>query len=268
MNQKIITKILASMILITISFANISFLGEVFAANDNLENQSTLTNNASVNFDAYFKDENGNKVHSIKANMDKELMLYVYGKVAEGYLKDIQITINNANFNIVEDKIIYGDIEDVSGNTITINRIRRDEELEVAIPVKAIKDDEISLDTFNKQNEISMKAILVRNNSKTKKISKTINTLVEWNGVAEATINQEIIKYISYIVKSLIIFLIRIYQRCISPLFPPTCRFYPTCSTYFIQALQKYGVFKGSYLGIKRILKCHPGHPGGYDPVP
>lgn len=198
MNQKIITKILAIMILITISVANISFLGEVFATNSNLENQNTLTNNASVNFDAYFKDENGNKVHTIKANMEDKLILYLYGKVAEGYLKDIQVTINNANFNIIENEITYGDIEDVSGNTITINRIRRDEELEVAIPVKAIKDDEISLDIFSKQNEISMKATLVKNNSKLKKISKTINTLVEWKGIAEATINQEIIKYVPF----------------------------------------------------------------------
>ena len=61
--------------------------------------------------------------------------------------------------------------------------------------------------------------------------------------------------------------MIRFYQRFISPLFPSTWRFYPTCSTYFIQALEKYGVFKGSYLGIKRILKCHPWHEGGYDPL-
>ena len=68
--------------------------------------------------------------------------------------------------------------------------------------------------------------------------------------------------------KYILIWLIRGYQKFISPLFPPTCRFYPTCSAYVIQALQKYGFFKGSYLGIKRILRCHPGNPGGYDPVP
>ena len=67
--------------------------------------------------------------------------------------------------------------------------------------------------------------------------------------------------------KKLMILMIRGYQKFISPLFPPTCRFYPTCSVYFIQALQKYGVLKGSFLGIKRILKCHPFHPGGYDPL-
>ncbi len=75
-------------------------------------------------------------------------------------------------------------------------------------------------------------------------------------------------KYVTLLIKKVMILLIRIYQIFISPLFPPTCRFYPTCSAYFIQALEKHGVVKGSYLGMKRILKCHPGNPGGYDPVP
>ena len=64
-----------------------------------------------------------------------------------------------------------------------------------------------------------------------------------------------------------IILIVRIYQIFISPLTPATCRFYPTCSTYFIQALEKYGLIKGTYLGIKRILRCHPWNPGGYDPL-
>lgn len=74
-------------------------------------------------------------------------------------------------------------------------------------------------------------------------------------------------KIINSIFKKIIILLIRIYQKVISPLFPPTCRFYPTCSTYFIQAVDKYGPIKGSYLGIKRIIRCRPGNPGGYDPL-
>ncbi|MGI6030012.1 MAG: membrane protein insertion efficiency factor YidD [Eubacteriales bacterium] len=68
--------------------------------------------------------------------------------------------------------------------------------------------------------------------------------------------------------KQLMVFLISLYRRFISPLKPPTCRFYPTCSTYALQAYQKYGFWKGSYLTIKRVLKCHPFHPGGYDPLP
>jgi len=67
--------------------------------------------------------------------------------------------------------------------------------------------------------------------------------------------------------KHVLIFLIRLYQKFISPLFPATCRFYPTCSEYFVQALQKYGFFKGTWLGLKRISKCHPWHEGGYDPL-
>lgn len=64
-----------------------------------------------------------------------------------------------------------------------------------------------------------------------------------------------------------LVFLVRLYQKYISPLFGPTCRFIPTCSEYTILALKKYGFFKGSFLSIKRILKCHPFHPGGYDPI-
>lgn len=62
--------------------------------------------------------------------------------------------------------------------------------------------------------------------------------------------------------------MIRIYQKCISPLFPPSCRYYPTCSQYAFQSLKKYGFIKGCFLSIKRILRCHPFHEGGYDPVP
>lgn len=74
-------------------------------------------------------------------------------------------------------------------------------------------------------------------------------------------------KYIGIFFKKIMILVIKFYQKFISPLFPSTCRFEPTCSAYFIQALEKYGAIKGSYLGIKRILKCHPWHEGGYDPL-
>jgi uncharacterized protein len=62
--------------------------------------------------------------------------------------------------------------------------------------------------------------------------------------------------------------LIKIYQYIISPIFPATCRFQPTCSSYMLEAIQKRGPFIGVFLGVKRILKCHPYHEGGYDPVP
>jgi uncharacterized protein len=67
--------------------------------------------------------------------------------------------------------------------------------------------------------------------------------------------------------KKLLIFLIVIYRRYISPLKPPSCRFTPTCSQYSIDAIEKYGWFTGSIKAIKRILRCHPFTRGGYDPV-
>lgn len=67
--------------------------------------------------------------------------------------------------------------------------------------------------------------------------------------------------------KGIIIAFIRCYQKFISPLKRPTCRFYPTCSQYAVEAVGKYGALKGSWLAIRRLLKCHPFHPGGYDPV-
>jgi len=68
--------------------------------------------------------------------------------------------------------------------------------------------------------------------------------------------------------QKIFIFIIRFYQKIISPLTPPSCRFYPTCSSYGLEAIKRYGAIKGGYLTIKRILKCHPFHPGGIDPVP
>ena len=61
---------------------------------------------------------------------------------------------------------------------------------------------------------------------------------------------------------------IRLYQRWISPHIPPSCRFYPSCSEYAAQALQRYGLAWGGWLALRRLLRCHPFHPGGYDPVP
>lgn len=58
------------------------------------------------------------------------------------------------------------------------------------------------------------------------------------------------------------------YQRLLSPLLPRACRFYPSCSTYAAEAIERYGPARGLFLAVRRILRCHPFHPGGYDPVP
>ena len=68
--------------------------------------------------------------------------------------------------------------------------------------------------------------------------------------------------------KRLLIGLIRGYKILISPLLPPACRFQPTCSEYGMEAIERFGIFRGGWMAIMRVLRCHPFHPGGYDPVP
>ena len=68
--------------------------------------------------------------------------------------------------------------------------------------------------------------------------------------------------------KYLLVAIIQVYRRVISPLLPPRCRFYPSCSQYALEALERHGVRRGVWLSVRRITRCHPGHPGGHDPVP
>ena len=70
------------------------------------------------------------------------------------------------------------------------------------------------------------------------------------------------------VVARLFVLLIRGYQVTLSPLLPSACRYQPTCSQYTLEAVERHGAFRGAWLGSKRIARCHPFHPGGYDPVP
>jgi putative membrane protein insertion efficiency factor len=73
--------------------------------------------------------------------------------------------------------------------------------------------------------------------------------------------------FVKGLAKSLALSIIRFYRCFISPLFPPCCRYEPTCSAYAYEAVLKYGVCRGMFMAVRRILRCHPFHPGGYDPV-
>lgn len=73
---------------------------------------------------------------------------------------------------------------------------------------------------------------------------------------------------IGRLVRTALVLAVRGYQVAISPLLPPSCRYYPTCSHYAVEALERYGPWRGSWLALRRILRCHPFRPGGFDPVP
>ena len=68
--------------------------------------------------------------------------------------------------------------------------------------------------------------------------------------------------------KKIAIWALSFYHYCISPFLRPSCRYYPTCSQYACEAIERYGLLKGGILALRRLLRCHPLHPGGYDPVP
>jgi putative membrane protein insertion efficiency factor len=69
-------------------------------------------------------------------------------------------------------------------------------------------------------------------------------------------------------IQKALLLVIWFYQKAVSPYLPRSCRYYPTCSAYALEAVKKYGVIKGSFLAIRRVLRCHPLHEGGFDPVP
>jgi putative membrane protein insertion efficiency factor len=68
-------------------------------------------------------------------------------------------------------------------------------------------------------------------------------------------------------VRKVLISLLKLYKIAISPMLPPSCRFVPTCSEYAREAIERYGALRGTWMGLRRLLRCHPFHPGGYDPV-
>jgi len=77
-----------------------------------------------------------------------------------------------------------------------------------------------------------------------------------------------IVPSLAAVARELVVLPIRLYQYCISPLFPAACRFYPSCSAYVLQAVLRHGIARGGWFGLCRLARCHPWSPGGYDPVP
>lgn len=213
MNQKLWTKVLATFLVFTLTCANFILLGmytgSSYATSDELEKQITATNNANVEFDAYFKDEKGNKTHQMKQSMSAEGMrLYLSIQVKKGYLKDAQVQVlgqNNtsSNFKITNSNGTLEMIEnlDTQNNTVSLKQLSAGTQVVLEIPIIATKDDSFDLSNFSKLNEIKLTGSYVGDSGKTVGIEKMINTRNEWVETANAVLEQQVTRFIPYQVK-------------------------------------------------------------------
>lgn len=215
MNQKTISKILATILVITLTFANIILLGvyasKTYATSDNLERQGTATNNENVEFDAYFVNSQKASVHSIKQDINaQDTKMYVSVKVKKGYLKDAKIQIFGeqenklANFKILNSNESLEMVQniDTNNNIISLKQINKDTSTVLQIPITANKDNKFDLSNFSKNNGIKLIGSYISDEGKTVNIQKTIKARVEWNGVANVTIEQAVQRLIPFAVNN------------------------------------------------------------------
>lgn len=204
MNKKLITKLIAAMLTITLTFANVLLLGnyvaKAYATDSDLENQGVATNNPNVEFDAYYV-KNQTTAHSVVADMNaEELKLALYVKVKKGYLKTIKVSVSGeekeANFNLSDNKEDMSLIESIHSekNEVNLKQINQDSQVIVQIPILANKDNQFELTNFNKQNNITMEASYVNDDGKEIAIKKTVRTNLEWTAEAKASLEQQVLK--------------------------------------------------------------------------
>lgn len=215
MNQKTISKILATMLVITLTFANIILLGvyatQTYATSDNLERQGTATNNENVEFDAYFVNSQKSTVHSIKQDINaQDTKMYISVKVQKGYLKDAKIQIFGeqenklANFKILNSNESLELIQniDTNNNIISLKQINKNAQAVLQIPIVANKDNQFDLSNFSKNNGIKLTGSYINDAGKTVNINKTIKTRVEWNGAANVIVEQSVQRLIPFAVNN------------------------------------------------------------------
>ena len=161
------TKIIASMLVFMLTITHLSVIGEVFATS--LEDQSVQTNNANVEFDSYFTNEN-QKTHSAIKTIGEENYLYTQINVKNaGYLKNAVVTLSSANFEIME-TAENNQISKIEENKIYYNQIKSGNSVEVALPIQIPYSEEVALEQFNKENSIKLTATYLDGNGKEKQI--------------------------------------------------------------------------------------------------
>lgn len=209
MNQKLLNKVLATILAVILTFANFIMLS-VYATNSyaseaSLENQNIVSNNPNVKFDAYFADEKENKTHTKKQDIDENVKLFLSVQVEKGYLKNAKIKIlgkdgKEANFSIIDQNQSLELIEniDVNNNLVALKQINSGTNIVLEIPITSIKTDTFDLSNFSKINDITLIGTYVDNNGKQIEIEKTINTEIEWKKESNVVLEQELKTFLPY----------------------------------------------------------------------
>ena len=204
---KVIKKIIATMLLISLTCINFIFVGSYFtgeviamAENSKLESQEIKTNNKNVEFDAYFiVDEN--RVHSMNADIDAtDAKMYLRVKVLEGYLKNAQINFSNTNFemsNQISNLQLVQSI-DTKNNIIQLNPIEKGMEVELEIPITAKRGNPYEIGNLSMETTVKLEGDYITEQGEEDKVSSEIKTFLHWTGEINSLLSQEIVKYIPF----------------------------------------------------------------------
>lgn len=209
MNQKLLTKVLATILAVILTLANFIMLGIYtnisYASEDELENQSIVSNNENVKFDAYFMNEGRKKTHTAIQDIDETEKLYLLVNVEIGYLKNAKIQMigengKDTNFKIVNSESNLEAVEkiDIEKNTVSLKQINKGTQIILDIPVESKKSELFDLSDFNKINNIKLTGIYVDNSGETINIEKTIKVRNEWKKEVTPVLEQEVKTYIPY----------------------------------------------------------------------
>lgn len=199
-------KIIASIAVFMLMMTHISTLGmhvgEVFAADTNINNQNSKTNNANIEFDTYFM-EGENKTHEVTKNIGEENKIVAQISVKNaGYLKNARINFVNPNFKIASqvesEKVSNIDFEN---NDVTLNQIDANENITIELPIILEHTDTINVNEFSKNTTALLTGVYVDNNGKEHKIEKEILLILNWTANAEPVLEENILKYVPYNVK-------------------------------------------------------------------
>lgn len=202
MDKKILRRMLAIMLIITLASAHFIFLavyaGKSYATSLNYEEQETNINKTDISFDAYFISGEGEKTHTKVTEMNNsELKLFLSVSVTKGYLQDAVVSIGNSNFKLVKGQELPNGVEaiDVENNTVTLNQISKGESKEIALQIEVLKDEKFDLANFSKDAEVKLTGTFVNNSGKELKAEKSIIVNLSLSENAESYLSGRISKY-------------------------------------------------------------------------